>query len=254
MSSSSTPAAGTIPAAEYADRRERLREKAAERGLDGLLVVSRGANGADWGGDVLYLTNHYSAFPQIPDRPGQWSGRGHAGVVMPVGEDGTLVVEIPDWREDLVAIDDVRVSLDLWAGLAETLRSRGLADAHIGLIGRESLLHVAVDRIRDALPGLRLSWADDLIEDLRRYKSDSEIVLMRESTRVGCEMVEAFVEAAVPGATEADCVRRRARPAASPRAPSRSTSPSSSGPHRRPLPVGAHAVVGLRGGRSSPAT
>ena len=87
-----------------------------------------------------------------------------------------------------------------------TLRSRGLADAHIGLIGRESLLHIAVDRIRDELPGLTLSWADDLIEDLRRYKSDSEIVLVREATRVGCEMVEAFVEAAVPGATEADCV------------------------------------------------
>jgi Xaa-Pro aminopeptidase len=206
VNASSTPVTGRIPAAEYADRRERLRQKAAERGLDGLLVVSRGANGADWGGDVLYLTNHYSAFPQIPDRPGQWSGRGHAGVVMPVNEDGTLVVEIPDWREDLVAIDDVRVSLDLWAGLAEALRSRGLADAHIGLIGRESLLHVAVDRIRDALPGLQLSWADDLIEDLRRYKSDSEIVLVREATRVGCEMVEAFVEAAVPGATEADCV------------------------------------------------
>jgi Xaa-Pro aminopeptidase len=206
VNSSSTPATGRIPAAEYGERRERLRQAAAERGLDGVLVVSRGAAGADWGGDVLYLTNHYSAFPQIPDRPGRWSGRGHAGVVMPVDEDGTLVVEIPDWREDLVAIDDVRVSLDLWAGLAETLRSRGLADAHVGLIGRESLLHVAVDRIRAELPGLRLSWADDLIEGLRRYKSDGEIALVRESTRVGCEMVEAFMEAAVPGATEADCV------------------------------------------------
>ena len=162
---------------------------------------------------------------------------------MPVGEDGTLVVEIPDWREDLVAIDDVRVSLDLWAGLAETLRSRGLADAHIGLIGRESLLHIAVDRIRDELPGLTLSWADDLIEDLRRYKSDSEIVLVREATRVGCEMVEAFVEAAVPGATEADCVRRRAGSRHPPgRLPARH--PRRVRPERRPLPVGADAVVG----------
>ena len=59
---------------EYAQRRERLRALAAERGLDGLLVVSRGANGADWGADIVYLTNHYSAFPQIPDRPGRWSG------------------------------------------------------------------------------------------------------------------------------------------------------------------------------------
>jgi len=41
---------------------------------------------------------------------------------------------------------------------------------------------------------------------MRRIKSEHEIVLIRESTRVGCEMVEAFVSAAVPGATEADCV------------------------------------------------
>ena len=195
-----------IPKIEYSQRRERLRELAAERGLDGVLVVSRGANGADWGADIVYLTNHYSAFPQIPDRPGQWSGRGYAGLVMPADADGTLVVEIPDWRADLVAIDDVRVELDLWAGLARALRDRGLAAGNVGLIGRESLLHVTIDRIREELPDLRLSWADDLVEGLRRIKSPAEIALVREATRVGGEMVQAFVEAAVPGATEADCV------------------------------------------------
>jgi Xaa-Pro aminopeptidase len=195
-----------ISAAECAHRRERLRALVAERGLDGVLVVSRGANGADWGADIVYLTNHYSAFPQIPDRPGRWTGRGFSGLAMPADEDGTLVVEIPDWREDLVHVSDVRVSLDLWTGLAQALRERGLASGHVGLIGRESLLHVTVERIRAELPDLRLSWADDLIEGMRRVKSEAEIALMRESTRVGCEMVEAFVSAAVPGATEADCV------------------------------------------------
>jgi Xaa-Pro aminopeptidase len=195
-----------IPATEYEQRRERLRELAAERDLDGVLVVSRGANGADWGADIVYLTNHYSAFPQIPDRPGRWTGRGHAGLVMPVGEDGTLVVDIPDWREDLVHVADVQTSLDLWAGLAEALRARGLDARRVGLIGRESLLHVTVDQIRRELPDLQLVWADDLIEGMRRIKSETEIALMRESTRVGAEMVEAFVTAAVPGATEADCV------------------------------------------------
>lgn len=197
---------GGVSPAEYAERRTRLRAAATERGLDGLLVVSRGANGADWGADIVYLTNHYSAFPQIPDRPGKWSGRGHSGLVMPAGADGTLVVEIPDWREDLVQIDDVQVSLDLWAGLAQALDHRGLGAAHVGLIGRESLPYIAVDRIRQALPNVRFSWADDLIEELRRIKSPAEIELVREATRVGSEMVEAFVQAAVPGATEADCV------------------------------------------------
>ena len=205
MSATTTPPA-TIPAAEYAERRARLRELAAERGLDGVLVVSRGANGADWGGDVLYLTNHYSAFPQIPDRPGKWTGRGFAGVVMPASEDGTLVVEIPDWREDLVHIDDVRVELDLWAGLARALRDRGLGEGKVGLIGRESLLHVTIERLQAELPGVRFEWADELIEGLRRIKSPAEVELMRQSTRVGCDMVSAFMEAAVPGATEADCV------------------------------------------------
>ena len=205
MSATTTPPA-TIPAAEYAERRARLRELAAERGLDGVLVVSRGANGTDWGGDVLYLTNHYSAFPQIPDRPGKWTGRGFAGVVMPASEDGTLVVEIPDWREDLVHIDDVRVELDLWAGLARALRDRGLGEGKVGLIGRESLLHVTIERLQAELPGVRFEWADELIEGLRRIKSPAEVELMRQSTRVGCDMVSAFMEAAVPGATEADCV------------------------------------------------
>lgn len=202
----SPPGVDQIPPTEFGERRSRLRELAAERDLDGVLAVSRGANGADWGADILYLTNHYSAFPQIPDRPGQWSGRGHSGLVMPVDEDATLVVEIPDWREDLVPVEDVRVELDLWGGLATTLRDRGLESGRVGLIGRESILHVAIERIREQLPNLELSWADDLIEGMRRIKSPAEIVLMRESTRVGSEMVSAFVEAAVPGATEADCV------------------------------------------------
>jgi Xaa-Pro aminopeptidase len=105
-----------------------------------------------------------------------------------------------------VQVQDVQVSLDLWAGLADALERRGLGAAHVGLIGRESLPHIAIDRVREALPQIRFSWADDLVEDLRRIKSPAEIELVRESTRVGGEMVAAFMEAAVPGATEADCV------------------------------------------------
>ncbi|MDP9412116.1 MAG: hypothetical protein M3P70_16805 [Actinomycetota bacterium] len=36
-----------IPRTEFVDRRAELRERVAERGLDGVLVVSCGANGAD---------------------------------------------------------------------------------------------------------------------------------------------------------------------------------------------------------------
>ncbi|HTU14768.1 MAG TPA: M24 family metallopeptidase [Solirubrobacterales bacterium] len=195
-----------IPRSEFAERRAELRRRLAERGLDGVLVVSRGANGADWGADVVYLTNHYSPFPQIPDRAPMWSGRGSASVVMPADEDASLVVEIPDWRRDLVVCDDVRFAADLWGGTAETLKDRGLGSGRIGLIGRESLPYIAIDRIKAELPGLEFEWADDLIESMRLIKSPAELDLVRESVRVGSDMVAAFLEAAVPGATEADCV------------------------------------------------
>jgi Xaa-Pro aminopeptidase len=195
-----------IPRGEFAGRRAELRRRLAERGLDGVLVVSRGANGADWGGDVVYLTNHYSPFPQIPDRPPMWSGRGSASVVMPADEDATLVVEIPDWRQDLVVCDDVRFAGDLWAGTIDALAARGLGSGKIGLIGRESLPYIAIDRITSELPDLEFEWADDIIESMRLIKSPAELDLVRESVRVGSEMVAAFLEAAVPGATEADCV------------------------------------------------
>jgi Xaa-Pro aminopeptidase len=195
-----------IPTSEFAERRSRLRELSAQRDLDGVLVVSRGANGPDWGGDVLYLTNHYSGFPQIPDVPPRWSGRGLSAFVMPKDEEGTLIVETPEWRPDLVVVDDVRLHLDLWAGIVSVLRDRGLASARVGIIGRESFPHIAAERIRADLPGVQLIWADDIIEQMRRIKSPAEVALMRESTRVGCLMINAFMEAVEPGVTEADCV------------------------------------------------
>lgn len=195
-----------IPRSEFVERRAELRRRLAERGLDGALVVSRGANGPDWGADVVYLTNHYSPFPQIPDLPPVWSGRGLASIVMPAEEDASLVVEIPDWRDDLVVCDDVRFRSDLWAGTAETLRDRGLGSGKIGLIGRESLPYIAIDRIKQALSEIEFEWADDIIESMRLIKSPAELKLIRESVRVGSDMVAAFMEAAVPGATEADCV------------------------------------------------
>ncbi len=203
---SKTDVINGIPRTEFIERRAELRRRLAERGLDGVLVVSRGANGADWGADVVYLTNHYSPFPQIPDLPPVWSGRGSAAVVMPVDEDASLVVEIPDWRQDLVVCDDVRFRSDLWAGVGDTLGDRGLGSARVGLIGRESLPYIAIDRIRQAHPGIEFEWVDDIIEAMRLVKSPAELNLVRESVRVGSEMVAAFLEAAVPGATEADCV------------------------------------------------
>ena len=105
--------APTIPVDEYGLRRSQAIELARERGLDGLPVWSLGGSTLDSFGDVFYLTNHYSPEPKGLDRPGR-RGFGHAAVVLPADGDPALLVNFQS-RPDLVAIDEVRSSGDLYA-------------------------------------------------------------------------------------------------------------------------------------------
>jgi len=196
----------TISPSEYEQRRSRLRELLGEQGFDGALVVGRGSHGGEWGGDILYLTNHYTPFCQLGDHEGLWRGRGHAAYITRTDGPEVLVVDIPDWRSDLVYADEVNVALDLWAGVGEALRALGLDSANLALIGEQTLPHAGAQRIEKEVPNAKFTWADDAFQALRRRKSDAEIALCRHAAKVGCEITNAFMAAATEGATEADCV------------------------------------------------
>lgn len=198
--------APTIEASEYELRRARLRDALAEQGYEGAIVVGRGSHGGEWGGDVLYLTNHYTPFCQLGDFEGLWRGRGHAVYITRADGPEILVVDIPDWRSDLVSAEDVRVALDLWAGVGEALRDLGLQTANLALIGEQTLPHAGAERIMNEVPDARFSWADEALAILRRRKSDAEVALCRQAAKVGCEITNAFMAAATENATEADCV------------------------------------------------
>jgi Xaa-Pro aminopeptidase len=155
----------------------------------------------------MYLTNHYSAFPGVQGtRPPRWSGRSFAAYCMPANEDGTLVSDIPDWRRDLVAVDDVHFSLDLWQGVIDTLRDRGLSAGKVALIGRENFPYSAARRIEDEFPELTFEFCENEIEEMMLVKSPAEIELIRQATKVGAALANAFTAAVEPGVTEADCV------------------------------------------------
>ena len=89
-----------IPGAEYAQRRERLRELAAERGLDGAARRQPRRQRRRLGRRHRLPDQPLLGVPADP-RTARASGRGAAtpALVMPADEDGTLVVEIPDWRD-----------------------------------------------------------------------------------------------------------------------------------------------------------
>ncbi len=195
-----------IPAEEFADRRRKAVTAAKERGLDGLLVWSRGGSTVDYYGDVLYLTNHHSPFPHNSETP-IWTARSYSALILPVDADPVLVVDLPDYPKEKTFVDDVRSTLKVPRKTAEVLKETGLAKAKLGLVGRECLLHHSFQLMEETLGhSLKTEPADDILETLRRVKSGGEIAIMKHAAAVGVEWMRTMMEAVQAGKTEGDFV------------------------------------------------
>lgn len=197
--------APSISRDEYLDRQRRAQAAAAERGFDAIVVWGRGGTAADFYGDVLYLSNHMSAFPMQTDNLPVWSARGHSALVLPVGGDPILIVDIHDHRPDLIAVTDTRVGLNVPAKLGEVLLEAGLGGARLGLVGRESLLLSSYHILSETL-GAAPDFvpADDILEAMRLIKSPAELLLMREAAQIGVIAMTDMLAAVRDGATEAE--------------------------------------------------
>jgi Xaa-Pro aminopeptidase len=199
-----------IPVGEFRDRQDRARAAAAEQGLDGLVVWSRGGGPVDMSADVVYLANHYSQQPYMADHAGIGRARSHGVLVLPVNGPSILVIDVPWWRRDLVVADDVRTGNDVIDKAVDAMRAAGLQNGRIGLVGASHMTAAAYLGFAAALPDVELVRTDDLIERLRIYKSPAEVVAMRAAIALGDAAVKVAMEAAVVGATEADCAAEAA--------------------------------------------
>src|SRR5262249_57041686 len=126
--------------------------------------------------------------------------------VLPVEGPAILVVNQPDWRQDLVDCEDVRVRRMLYDGVADALAECGLAGARLGLTDEERLPVAAQRAIAAALPGLRLERADDLLMEMRVVKSPAEIEMMRHASAVSVEIMNAMLGTVSEGRTDGDVV------------------------------------------------
>jgi len=194
----------TIPRTEFAERRGRAAAAAREADLRGLIVWSRGGAAYDNFGDVLYLTNHYGPFPWINDKPPLWSGRGQSAVIITADGDAELCVDIPDWRDDLVAIDAVHSDRNLYRGVAEVARARGLSDGDVGIVGLEAMPASGYRYLAGELPGAVFRDVDDLVMRMRMRKSRAELEMLKYSAKIGAEITTILMERAVEGATDGD--------------------------------------------------
>ncbi len=97
-----------------------------------------------------------------------------------------------------------RSGRDLYAETIRCLREKGLAEGRIG-VSREYLLPLPLyHELRRDLPGATFVVGDDILEQLRIRKSPAEVAMMRHSSAVAVEMMDALLSAAAPGRTDGD--------------------------------------------------
>src|SRR5690242_6390689 len=121
----------TIPKREYAERRDKARRAAADHGLDGLLIWSMGGSTLDRYANAFWLTNHYEIGNVFPDVAPIFTGFGQTAVVLPKDGDAILIVNQPDYRDDLVDADQVWARRNLYDGVVEALNATGLANGKV---------------------------------------------------------------------------------------------------------------------------
>jgi Xaa-Pro aminopeptidase len=188
-----------IPRSEFLERQDRAREACAGRGWDALLLIGRAFY--DRPGNLAYYANHFPPFPTTVVT-GRRRGLGHGALLLPAWGPSVLLVDGPNYREDLVVADEVRVSNDLPAGLAQVLKDQGLTTAAVGLAG-EDILPVGLFReLATAVPGVAWHGADDLVARQRRVKSVAEQALLRRAAQVAEVGLRAALDATREGVTE----------------------------------------------------
>jgi Xaa-Pro dipeptidase len=191
---------------EFQERQRRALGEARERGLAALLVWARMGTDMYRFGDVAYLTNHHGPVGDFQDAHG-WIGHGYNPLILPVDGDPVLVVDLPPGDPSVVAVDDIRFSMNIPRAVADALREKGLDGERIGLVGQQTLLALSRDIMEETLgQKLDLQPADDILERMRMVKSEAEVALMRNAISVGCECMDLMMDAVSAGVTEGDIV------------------------------------------------
>lgn len=186
--------------------RERVRQVASEvagRGLDAIMVWSRGGNTLERHGEVLWLTNFYNAALAVTDSD-CWSGQAWCAVLVTAAGETVLITNIPraEWEHQSVICDDWTDDPFLQDSAAEALRRHGLERGRVAVAGRSALSVDLWERLCGALPEVRWSAADDLVSALGEFKSPAELAIVRRGGDVADAQMEATLEAMRPDGSE----------------------------------------------------
>lgn len=183
-------------------RWDRCRKQMLMAGIDVLVFLG---NDLFWGAgmaNVRYMfqvdsvSGAQAIFP-IEGEPVVWNGIPHNQ------RPTNMYHSLQEW------VGDIRCSFGN-AVICEELKARGFESARIGLVSFSSTLQAPTLLHKDAvefprlLPKAEFIDASGILQGLRLVKSEEEIGMLRKAGKVARKVIDAMVETAQPGRTEAE--------------------------------------------------
>lgn len=194
------PKIQALSSEEFLSRQEVCRQKARDRGMDGLMVV--GGPFYDRPGDLAYLTGHYPPFPSVNFQQ-DYRGLGFGVLILPVTGRAVLISDTAAYRKEKVVTDEIRPTHNIPATFRATLRELGLSASRLGLVGSQVAPWALVNEMLAEIDS-EIKLADDILRILRRRKSSREVVLLRRGAEVAEIGMAAALAAVAPGNSEAE--------------------------------------------------
>lgn len=189
-----------IPRNEYFERVEKMQELVKGAGLDAVLVHGMESDC----GSVRYFSDYWPTFEA-------------AAVLIPADGEAILLAgpESGEYAKSRSILPNIELMVEYresaepdYPGFeGATFQSAfqkalGRTPKKIGIISYAITPHHIWKGLEEAFPGVELIPADNLIREMRTYKSDAEIACMREAYRIADLAVDAILAEIEVGMTE----------------------------------------------------
>jgi Xaa-Pro aminopeptidase len=199
-----------FPREEYEDRWTRTYAEIARRGYDAAVVVGRTAGTYERSGDIVYLTNFYSTHWGAEYDTPLGLGRGYAGAILAGGEPPQLQTDEAETPHDIIATDNIDWSWNAFEGIAKAVVARGI-EGRVALVGSQTIPIKYYRELEKHAPGVEWVPEDDLIEAVRRIKSERELTAYREGGVIVTAGLDKLFERLFAGDSEAEAAGAAAK-------------------------------------------
>jgi len=187
---------------EFVQRIERIQTAAIKRGLDAVMVY-----GDEYRKENLrYVSNFWPIF----ERAACFIPRNGQPVLAGAPEGQFYAKEMSVWDDvrnvkefACVSVpEDIDYPLAKFSSFREILGEVLRGGVKLGIVGLWDIPGPIMERIKNAVPGLEIINAADIINELRIIKTPAEIACLREAGRQACIGYRKLLEIATPGNTE----------------------------------------------------